>query len=102
MLLNVVSGFHVCHNTRNNSGNCGHCILKHCVATDIIQRVSDIDEACLSLVALMNIMHHLGIWPAIHIFRVEKYRPDKLDDLISHQDIINTSKSSDLFFLSSP
>ena len=47
-------------------------------------------------------MHLLGLWPAIHIFRVEKYRPDKLDDLISHQDIINTSKSNDLFYLSSP
>ena len=26
-------------------------------------------------------------------FRVEKYRPKTLDDLISHTDIINTSKS---------
>lgn len=27
-----------------------------------------------------------------YIFRVEKYRPQTLDDLISHQDILSTSK----------
>ena len=36
--------------------------------------------------------YDLYSWSAAYIFRVEKYRPDTLDDLISHQDIINTSK----------
>ena len=37
-----------------------------------------------------------NIWifknPFVFVFRVEKYRPKTLDDLISHKDIISTSK----------
>jgi len=35
----------------------------------------------------------------VFVFRVEKYRPAKLDDLISHEDIIKTSTYYKILFL---